>query len=215
MLVVGLTGGVGSGKTVVSQVLKEEGAHVIDADEIAREVVRPRGAAWRELRRSFGREVFGKDGSIDRKRLAERVFADPAQRRLLNRVLHPRIKREMSRRLKVIRRKDPAAIVVIDAALLVETGSYREMDKVIVVLSTEAQQIERLRRRGTKPAEARKIISSQISAKERLKVADFVIRNEGSLEEAKGMAREVFRELERVALEKRGGGDLKSSFPSL
>jgi len=202
MLMVGLTGGVASGKSVVSRILKEEGAYLIDADQIARELVQPRTSAWEELVKVFGKEILQKDGSIHRKQLAAKDFSDPKQRDLLNRTLHPRIKEEMGRRLKAIGQKDPEAIVVIDAPLLVETGDHREMDKVIVVISTEAQQIARLREReGMDQEEARRIMASQIATEEKVKVADFVIRNEGSLEETEKRAREVFQELKRIALQ--------------
>jgi dephospho-CoA kinase len=182
--------------------LKEEGAYLIDADQIARELVQPRTSAWEELVKVFGKEILQKDGSIHRKQLAAKVFSDPKQRDLLNRTLHPRIKEEMGRRLKAIGQKDPEAIVVIDAPLLVETGNHREMDKVIVVISTEAQQIARLREReGMDQEEARRIMASQIATEEKVKVADFVIRNEGSLEETERRAREVFQELKRIALQ--------------
>lgn len=202
MLIVGLTGGVASGKSVVSRILKEEGAYLIDADQIARELVQPRTSAWEELVKVFGKEILQKNGSIHRKQLAAKVFSDPTQRDLLNRTLHPRIKEEMGRRLKAIGQKDPEAIVVIDAPLLVETGNHREMDKVIVVISTEAQQIARLREReGMDQEEARRIMASQMATKEKVKVADFVIRNEGSIEETERRAREVFQELKRIAFQ--------------
>jgi dephospho-CoA kinase len=206
MLIVGLTGGVASGKSIVSRILKEEGAYLIDADQIARELVQPRTPTWKELIKVFGKEILQKDGSIHRKKLAAKVFSDPEQRNLLNRILHPRIKKEMGRRLKAIGQKDPEAIVVIDAPLLIETGDHREMDKIIVVISTEEQQIERLKeRQGVSQEEAQRIIASQIATEEKLKVADFVIRNEGSLEETVRRARGVFQELKRIAIQKGKG----------
>jgi dephospho-CoA kinase len=204
MLIAGLTGGVASGKTAVSQVLKEEGAYIIDADQIARELVLPHKPAWSELIRAFGQEILQEDGSIQRKKLADKVFADPKQRKLLNQILHPRIKEEMDRRAKEIGKKDPEAIVVIDAPLLIELGDHRELDKLIVVTSTQAQQIDRLKDRdGTNPEEALRIVSSQMPLKEKLKFADYVIRNEGSMEETKKRAREVYQELKKVALQKK------------
>jgi dephospho-CoA kinase len=204
MLKVGLTGGVASGKTVISQIWKEEGAYLIDADQIARELVQPDTDIWKELVRIFGKEILKRNGSIHRRKLGSRVFSDPEKRNLLNQILHPRIIGEMNRRAREIGQKDPEAIVVIDAALLVETGYYREMDQVIVVTATEAQQIERLRSRtGLKEKEARKILSSQIATEERVRIADFVIRNEGSLEETRRRAEEVFQELKRMASQKK------------
>jgi len=204
MLIVGLTGGVASGKTAASQVLKEEGAYVIDADQIARELVQPHQPAWNELIRAFGKEILQEDGSLHRKKLADKVFADPKQRKRLNQILHPRIKEEMDRRTKEIGQKDPEAIVVIDAPLLVELGDHHEMDKLIVVNSTQTQQIERLKDRdGISPEEALRILSSQMPLGEKVKLADFVIGNEGSLEETKKRAREVFKELKKVLLQKK------------
>jgi len=204
MVIVGLTGGVASGKTTVAKLFQDEGVYLIDADQIARELVQPHKPAWNELRRVFGKEILNKNGTIHRKKLAAKVFSNPQQRDLINQILHPRIKEETARRLKEIGRKNPEAIVVIDAALLVETGDYREMDKLIVITSTETQQIERLRKRNKMgPEEAQKILSSQMSLEEKLNVADFVIRNEGSLEETKRRAKEVFQELKKVALQKR------------
>ncbi len=199
MLVIGLTGGIASGKSTVSEVLKEEGAYLIDADQIARELVQPGTATWQALVEIFGEEIVQKDGAIDRQKLRAIVFSDSHKRAQLNQLLHPRVKEEIERRLKAIGQTDPDAIAVIDAALLVETGTYREMDRLIVVHAREAQQIERLRRRdGTNPEEARRIVSAQMPFEEKLKVADFVIENEGSVEELRQKAKEIFRELERL-----------------
>ena len=202
MLIVGLTGGVASGKTAVSQFLKEEGAYIIDADQIARELVQPHQPVWSELIKAFGKEILQEDGSIHRKKLADKVFADPKQRKLLNQILHPRIKEEMDRRIKEVRRKDPEAIVVIDAPLIVELGDHREMDKLIVVTSTQTQQIKRLKERdGISPEEVLRILSSQMPVEEKVVLADFVIRNEGSLEETKKRAKEIFKELKKIGLQ--------------
>ena len=202
MLIVGLTGGVASGKTVVSQVLREEGAYIIDADQIARELVQPHQPAWNELVKVFGEEILQEDGTIHRKKLADKVFADLKQRELLNQILHPRIREEMDRRTKEIGQKDPEAIVVIDAPLLVERGEHHEMDKLIVVTSTQTQQIKRLKDRdGISPEEALRMLSSQMPLEKKIELADFVIQNEGSLEETKKKAKEIFRELKEIALQ--------------
>ena len=204
MLIVGLTGGVASGKSVVSRVWKEEGAYLIDADRIARELVQPRAPAWKALVKAFGKEILQEDGSIHRKKLATRVFSNPVERELLNRILHPRIKKEIDRRIKGIGQKGPKAIVVIDAALLVETGYYRAVDQVVVVTSTKKQQIERLRRREEMDQEiARGIVDSQISGEERIKVADIIIRNQGSRKKTERKAKEVFEALKKAVLRKR------------
>jgi dephospho-CoA kinase len=135
--------------------------------------------------------------------LADKVFGDLKQRKVLNQILHPRIKEEMDRRTKEIGQKDPEAIVVIDAPLLVELGAHRKVDKLIVVTSTPIQQMERLKERdGRGPEEALGIFSAQMPVEEKVKLADFVIRNEGSLEETKKRAREVFQELKNGVLQK-------------
>ncbi len=203
MLIVGLTGGVASGKSTVSSTLREEGAYLIDADQIARNLVQPHTPIWQELIDTFGEDILQKDGSIHRKKLAALVFSNREKRTRLNQVLHPRIKEETQRRLRAIGQSDPEAIVVIDAALLVETGDYREMDQLIVVRATEAQQMERLRERdGASPGEAEQIVSAQMPLEEKLKVADFVIGNEGSIQETRRQAKAVFQELKRLALQK-------------
>jgi dephospho-CoA kinase len=202
MLTVGLTGGVASGKTAVSRVLREEGAYIIDADQIARELVQPRKPAWNEIVRAFGKEILQEDGSIQRKKLADKIFMDPEQRNVLNQILHPRIEKEIDRRAREIGQKHPEAIVVIDAPLLVELGMHHKVDRLIVVTSTRSQQMERLKKRdGRSPEEASKLLSSQISIEEKVKLADFVVRNEGSLEEMKKRAREVFKELKKGMLQ--------------
>ena len=204
MLVVGLTGGVASGKTTVSQILRQEGAILIDADQIARELVQPRTPTWSELIRVFGKEILEADESINRKKLAAMVFSNHQKRRLLEEILHPQIRNEIDRRVEEIRKKDPEAVVVVDAALLVETGAYRRMDKLIVVTATEAQQMERLRKRtGAAQEEAKGIISSQMALEEKVNVADFIIRNEGTLEETSKKAKEIFQELKTIARHKR------------
>ena len=203
MLVVGLTGGVASGKTAVSQVLREEGATILDADLIARELVQPHQPAWEELRRAFGDEILNPDGSVQRKKLAAQIFSHPEKREVLNAILHPRIRNEIQSRLRVIRERDPGAVVVVDAALLVESGDYEGMDGVIVVSASETQQVDRLREReGLSEDAARQILASQTSVEERFRVADFVIRNEGSLEDTRRRAKEIFQALKRMALRK-------------
>jgi dephospho-CoA kinase len=138
--------------------------------------------------------------------LAALVFSHPEKRDRLNQLLHPKIKEETERRAKEIGQRDPEAVVVIDAALLVETGYYRDMDQLILVHSTEAQQIERLKKRdGIGEEEARRIVSAQMPLEEKMKVADIVIRNEGSIEETRRKAKEVFQELRGLALQKGKG----------
>jgi dephospho-CoA kinase len=134
--------------------------------------------------------------------LADKVFADLSQRKLLNQILHPRIRKEMEQKAKEIGQKDPEAIVVIDAPLLVELGDHRQMNKLIVVTSTQKQQIERLRERdGISAEEALRMVASQMPVEDKVKLADFVIQNKGSFQETRKKTREIFKELKRVVLQ--------------
>ena len=133
MFVVGLTGGIASGKSVVSEILRKLGAQVIDADEISREVMVPHTKCWKEVVTSYGREILREDLTIDREKLANSVFNNTEQLDKLNRIVHPEIMKRIDERLREIRLKYPQAIVIVDAALLVETGAYKSYDKLIVV----------------------------------------------------------------------------------
>lgn len=207
MLIVGLTGGVASGKTLVSKVFREEGAWIIDLDQVAREMVQPHRPAYHDLIKAFGKEILYEDGCIDRKKLASKVFTNPKQRERLNQILHPRIKEEMDRRIKAIGQRDPKALVVIDAPLLIERGEQHEVDQLIVVTSPKRQQIQRLMKRdGASEKEALMRISSQIPLQDKVKWADFVIRNNGSIKETRKRAKEIFKELKRMIDQTADGG---------
>ncbi len=195
-MIVGLTGGIATGKSLVSSILRRLGAKVIDLDEIAREVVRPGLPAWREIVKAFGRGILKEDGEIDRKRLGEMVFNDHRLLKRLNEITHPRILEEARRRIERIRRSEPRAIVVVDAALLIESGYYREMDKVIVVYADEETQIRRLmERNGLTREEALKRIRAQMPMEEKISYADHVIYNTGSLEDLERETVKVFNKL--------------------
>ncbi len=203
MLVVGLTGGAGCGKTTISRMLAEKGAYIIDADQIARGLVEPGKPVQHEIVQRFGGEILSHDGSINRKKLAAIVFCDASKRALLNEIIQPPILKEILRRIEEIRSQDKNAIVVIDAPLLIEMQYQGKMDKVIVVTATEEQQLERLRSRdGTTPSQAQRILSSQLPLEEKLRLADFVIRNEGPLEDAAERVDEIFDILRKIAFRK-------------
>jgi dephospho-CoA kinase len=204
MFVVGLTGGVASGKSSISRVWRELGARVLDADRISRELVEPGQPALAEIVEVFGCGILRRDGTVDRKRLGAIVFGDDEARSRLNRILHPRIRQEMARRLEAIGSTDPEAIAVVDAALLVEAGIHRSMDCVVVVACSEAAQVERLRERDRlETGEAAQVIRAQGSLEEKLRVAHFVLRNEGTLEEMERGARALFERIREIAREKR------------
>lgn len=178
---VGLTGGIASGKSTIADRFAELGAAVIDTDVIAREVVAPGQPALDEIRAAFGNEVIGTDGGLDRAAMRRIVFADPSLRRRLEGILHPRIRDEASRQAAAS--SGPYRIVVVP--LLVGSPMQEDMDRIVVVDVPEAVQLERLlgRDAGT-PDEARRMIAAQASREARLAIADDVIDNGGSREDA-------------------------------
>jgi dephospho-CoA kinase len=176
MILVGLTGGVATGKTTVANLFKRCGAVVIDADQLAREVVRPGKPAWREIVRTFGRNILNSDRTINRHTLGAIVFHDKKKLRRLERIIHPRVAREQARLTKQATRKDPKAVVIYDVPLLFEAGIDKRVDKILVVLADRETQINRLKKRnGLSPAEALRRIKSQMSLTEKIKRADYVI----------------------------------------
>jgi dephospho-CoA kinase len=204
VLTVGLTGGIGSGKSAVSALLRERGAVVVDADLVAREVVEPGTAGLAAVVEAFGSDVLRADGSLDRPALGRRVFGDPAQLARLNAVLHPLIA-ERTAELWADAERAGAQVLVHDVALLVENGLAGRYDAVVVVAADPATQLDRLvRRRGMPEDEARARIAAQAGLADRLAVATHVIRNDGSLEELAAQVDDVWRALTSAG--GRGGG---------
>ena len=179
MLVVGLTGGVGSGKSTVAHMLQERGAVVIDADAIARSVVEPGTDGFNEVLDAFGNEVLDRDGSLDRKALAAVVFRDPQAREQLEQIIHPLVRRQSDLMTALA---DDDAVVIHDVPLLAETGRAGDYDLIVVVDAPEDQRISRLLvSRGWDTATARSRISAQATREERLAIADEVVGNDGDL----------------------------------
>ena len=178
-LLVGLTGGIGSGKSAAAEEFARLGATVVDTDAISHELTAAGGAALGEIEAVFGKGVLGPDGALDRRRMRERVFANPAERRALEGILHPMIRDESRRRIAAA----PGPYVVHVVPLLVESGEYgRRVDRVLVVDVPEEVQVARVRARGLAEEQIRSIIASQAARAERLAAADDVIDNTGSLE---------------------------------
>jgi dephospho-CoA kinase len=179
MLVVALTGGIGSGKSTVSQRLATLGVPVIDADVLAREVTAPGSDGLAEIERMFGPDVLRADGTLDRAGLRRVAFANDACRKRLEAILHPLIREQMQARLAAL--TGPYAVLVIP--LLFETGQTDLADRILVVDAPEAVQLERVQRRsGLAPEEIRRIMASQVSRSERLRGADDIIDNSGDIE---------------------------------
>ncbi|MFO7249913.1 MAG: dephospho-CoA kinase [Actinomycetes bacterium] len=192
-LKVGLTGGIGSGKSEVSKRLAAHGAIVIDADRIAREVVEPGTPGLVRVVEEFGPEVLRADGSLDRQRLGSIVFADPERLAALNAIVHPLV---AARAAELQEAAPDDAIVVYDVPLLVENNLAGQYEVVIVVDAADEIRVDRLTRlRGMSEADAKARIAAQATREDRLRVADIVIVNEGTLEELQARVDEVWEEL--------------------
>jgi dephospho-CoA kinase len=176
MLLVGLTGGVATGKSTVAKLFKQCGAVVIDADELAHEVVKPGKPAWREIVASFGKTVLNQDRSLNRQALGSIVFRNPKKLRQLERIIHPRVAREQARLTNQAARTDPKAVVIYDVPLLFEAGIDKRVDRTIVVTADRETQIARLKtRNGLSRAEAIRRIKSQMPLSKKVRLTHIVI----------------------------------------
>lgn len=206
MLVVGLTGGIGSGKTVVASMFEDEGAHVIDFDYLARLIVEPDKPAWRDIVDYFGPGILSPDRTLNRPALAEIIFSDDKSRKALEGFTHPRIFERRDALLKAIREKDPCSIVIIDFPLLFESGLRKDLDKVILVYVPRDVQLERATKRdGLSPEEVEKRLHAQVPIGEKRSLSDFVIDNSGSLKHTRDQVRKVMRELSELLKKKEAG----------
>jgi dephospho-CoA kinase len=195
MRVIGLTGGIASGKSTAARTLMELGARIVDADQVARDVVAPGQPALAEIVRSFGREMLQADGTLDRKKLGGVVFADPEKLRTLNAITHPRIGLETQARLAKLR-EEGVPVAVYEAALLVENGAHRGLDGLIVVACDEATQLRRLvGRDGYTEAEARARIAAQAPVADKVAAATWVVDTSGPLVETRQHLARVWEEI--------------------
>ncbi|MDH7577995.1 MAG: dephospho-CoA kinase [Bacillota bacterium] len=196
MLVIGLTGGIASGKSLVSRQLRALGALVIDADQIAREVVQPGKPAYQSIVREFGKEVLNPDGSLNRQALGRLVFSDPKKLDKLNRITHPPIIAEIEKLFKIYRALFPEKVVALEAPLLYEAGLEKMVDEVWVVFVDFRTQLRRLMERdGLSEEEARRRIEAQLPLAEKVKRAHRVIDNGGSPEETERQVRKIWNEM--------------------
>jgi dephospho-CoA kinase len=202
MLRVGLTGSIAVGKSHVVSVLSELGCHVIDADQTAREVVAVGTEGLKQVVAEFGREVLRPDGTLDRARLGEIVFADTEKRERLNRILHPLIIAAQDAQMRRWEEEDPTGIGIVDAALMIESGGYKRFDKVVVVHCRPEIQIERLMRRNNlSRAEALQRINAQMPQEEKMRYADLLIDTSEDYETTRERTIEVFQKLKALSLE--------------
>lgn len=198
-LLLGVTGGIASGKTTVAKMLEKLGAPVIDFDRLARQVVEPGKPALKKIADYFGEQALQKDGTLDRKSVSKIVFRDPEKRKVLESFTHPAINEAYFEQVSAISVKAPDAIIQAVIPLLFEFHLEDMVDKVLVVYVPREKQIERLTRRdGISKADAENILNAQMPIDEKLRRADFVIRNEGSPEEAMKQAEELWHLLKKA-----------------
>ena len=196
MLRVGLTGSIAVGKSFVAGVFAELGAHVLDADQTAREVVLPGSPGLEAVVQAFGKEVLNADGTLNRQQLGALVFADEAKRQQLNYLLHPFIIARQDEILREWEREDPDGIGIVDAALMIESGGYKRFDKLIVVHCRPEVQLERLMLRNSLTREeAQARIASQMPQEEKQEFADYLIDTSDGYELARARTLEVYNQL--------------------
>lgn len=203
MLIVGLTGGIASGKNSVAKQFLEFGAFIIDADLVARVLVVPGSEAWHEIVNTFGQEIVDERDEIDRGKLGKIIFTNPTKREKLNKILHPKIIAQEWKEVSKIKETNPEALIIINAALLIESGSYKDVDTVILLSSEKKTAIQRIvARDGLSEEEALARFNSQMSLSAKKKYADFIIENDGSLEDLKKKVVTLTRKLKRQYKEK-------------
>jgi dephospho-CoA kinase len=199
MLIAGLTGGLGCGKSFVAEAFRELGAHIIEADELGRDVMKPGGGAYHNIVQIFGRDIVDDAGNLNRHTLAQRVFTDPAALSKLNNIVHPAVRARARQRFEQIRREDPEAVVIYVAAILIESGAQREVAKIIVVDCSKERQFERaMLRPGAVQTDVLARIATQLPSAARLRYADYIINTNSTKEETLRQTKEVYDELRKI-----------------
>jgi dephospho-CoA kinase len=200
LLKIGLTGSIAVGKTFVTEVFRELGCFVLDADKTAREVVETGTIGWQKTVENFGTEVLNADGSLNRAVLGAIVFTDAEKLKLLNSILHPLVFERQNEWLAAVEAEDSKAIAIIDAALMIESGGYKRFDKIIVVWCQTDIQIERLMKRNNfSRVEAERRVAAQMPQVEKKQYADFLIETTKGFADAKRQTEIVFKELVELA----------------
>ena len=203
MLRVGLTGGIGCGKSTVAAMMRKLGCHVLDADELAHRLIEPGQPAYEDIVREFGREILEASGRIDRSKLGAVVFADTERRAKLESFIHPRIFEARAKELKALEEANPHGVAIIEAALLVEAGYYKQLDRLVVVWCRPEQQLARLTDpafgRNMTPDQAKRRIAAQLDLSEKRKLADDEIDNSGTVEETERQVIALVEKLKRLA----------------
>jgi dephospho-CoA kinase len=201
-LLVGLTGGMGSGKSLVAGMFQELGAHLIDADGLSRSLVEPDKPAWHEIVNKFGQGVLNDDKTLNRKKMAELVFSDSENKKVLEGIVHPKVFLEEKRIYEEIREKENDALILVDSPLLIESGNYSQMDKVIVIASDEEICLKRILDKGSfSMVDAKKRIKNQMGLQEKSKYADYILENNSSIDELRLNVKALYKDLKALANE--------------
>lgn len=196
MIIVGVTGGMGTGKTRVAGMFRRMGAVVIDADEISHQLIYPGRPAWKKIVSTFGKTVLRRDYFIDRKILAKKVFSDSRKLKKLSGIIHPLVYKAIREKIARIGRQGPSAIVILDVPLLLESGGRKLTDKLVVVTAPRNVQLKRAcGKLEIGMSDALRRIKAQMPLKEKIKIADFVIDNGGSLISTEKQARAIWKKL--------------------
>ena len=200
MLRVGLTGGLASGKSFVGHALADLGCHLIQADELGHQVLLPGAEAYDAVVNEFGEEILDQDAVIDRRKLSAVVFGNPERLAKLSSLVHPPVIAREERMLAEIVRSDPRAIVVVEAAILIETGSYKRFDRLIVAVCDQEQQVERaMKRDAYNREEVLARLSRQLPLEEKVRLADYVINTSGTKENTLEQVRTVYNSLRSLS----------------
>lgn len=203
MLRVGLTGGIGCGKSTVAAMMRELGCHILEADKMAHEMIAPGGAAYDDVVREFGKEILDPGGFVNRPRLAAIVFQDPTRLAKLNAMIHPRVLADCEREFARLEAFDPHGVAVLEAALLIEAGYQEHLDRLVVATCTAEQQMERLTNpafgRNMAPEEARRRIGAQLAPGDKRKLADDEVICSGSLSETRQQVEALVARLRKRA----------------
>jgi dephospho-CoA kinase len=201
MLKVGLTGGLACGKSFVGETLRGYGCLLIQADELGHAVLAPGGEAYDDVVREFGREILDPEGRIDRQALAMQVFGAPARLARLNSLVHPKVFLREDRLMAEFAAREPKGIAVVEAAIMIEAGSFRRYDRIVLVTCREEQQVERaMRRDGATESDVRARLSRQMPWEEKRKYAHFVIDTSGEKEDTVRQAGALYQELRRIEI---------------
>jgi dephospho-CoA kinase len=212
LLKVGLTGGIASGKSVVGEMLAALGAHVVQADAIAHQLMQPGQPVYEEVVRRFGKTILDPDGHISRPRLAHAAFGNPvtgsaSRVRELNQIVHPAVIKEQDEWMEEVGRREPDAVTVVEAALILEAGAAKRFDRLIVVTCRPEQRIQRWARKMrvdevSAEHEVARRMDAQLSDQEKIAAADYVVDNSGSLDETRSQVKNIFAKLRDEAATK-------------